>query len=183
MKKDRHWIWLEPEGLTPEEQAAIRANNQALEDKVWERNEAAYRRTGVDEATLAKCRRHRVQADARLYHITLKTDGTLVNPRGYPEEIVRHAIEYKGKQGARTRKSRREKRVHEIAEQLAREGKIGDPIRRRASKLLMELGEKPVCCICDRALTDQESIDRLIGPECWQDVLNWIEKIKTKAAA
>jgi Family of unknown function (DUF6011) len=164
-RKDKRWSWLEPDGLTPEEQEVIRANNQARLDKQWARDEPRYRNCGYDDALLAKLK---PQAEARLWNITLKADGTLVNPCGYPEEIVRHAIEYKGKQGARTRQRRREKLIHEIAAKAVRDEKTGP---------------RGNCIICNKRVDDPASIERGVGSDCWQNVLQRIESIQRKRAA
>lgn len=108
------------------------------------------------------------------YDVGILADGSLHNPRGYPPDIVREAVEAANarrdarrseaaKRAAKTRALRREKRVTEAAKRiLAGEG----------------IGESMHCEICGKALSDPESIKRGIGSECWQDVLTAISAWK-----
>lgn len=59
-----------------------------------------------------------------------------------------------------TRKRRRELKISSTAEAI-RVGKV--------------LGPRSSCVICGRGLADQHSIDRGIGSECWEGVLQIIE--------
>jgi hypothetical protein len=92
------------------------------------------------------------------------------NPNGYAEELVRTAVlaadarrherkSQAAKQSAATRQERRRDKVHIVA-------------KRSAAGL--STGPAKHCYICGRFLTDPVSIDRGIGSECWQDVLNAI---------
>jgi len=109
----------------------------------------------------------------RLLDVGLFEDGSLRNPNGYPEDVVRRGVEAaiarrttKRKAAAKAvgpRKWRHEQHVHEVAKKLLRSEKI-DPSQ--------------VCVICRKGLNDRESIQRGIGPECWQGVLSAIERIK-----
>lgn len=105
---------------------------------------------------------------ARLFDVGINDDGTLHNPNGYAPELVLAAIgaatarrdhrrfEAAAKAAA-TRRRRREKRVHEAAARI-------------------DVGPRQACYVCGRGLADEQSIDRGIGPECWQDVLELISR-------
>jgi hypothetical protein len=101
------------------------------------------------------------------YDVGMLADGTLYNRSGYPEDILRpivlEAIEQRkikrseaAKKAGKTRAIRREKLIYEIVEKL---------------NLGHKYGPRPHCIICKTALTDEQSIARGIGPECWQHVL------------
>ena len=108
----------------------------------------------------------------KLYEVGILPDGTLHNPRGYPEEDVRSAVvtanarrherrSLAAKKAAETRRQRTAKRVYAVAERL-----IGN----------CAVGARNTCAICRRRLSDQESIGRGIGSECWQDVLDELRR-------
>lgn len=110
----------------------------------------------------------------RLDSVGINADGTLHNPNGYPDEIVRAAVlaadgrrrerrSEGAKKAAETRRIRRQKRVYAAADLLVRTG---------------NLGPRTNCYICGRGLGDRQSIEHGIGSECWQDVLTVIEKRK-----
>jgi hypothetical protein len=112
----------------------------------------------------------------RLRDVGILLDGTLHNPNGYPDDDVRSAVlsadarlherrSDAAKKAVATRKIRTAKRVYAIAKRITLNG---EPIGPRAS-----------CIICGRGLGDQQSIDRGIGSECWQQVL---DEIKNQAA-
>jgi Family of unknown function (DUF6011) len=105
-----------------------------------------------------------------LYDVGVNPDGSLHNPNGYPADTVRAAIaaaeqrraarRSKGaKKAAETRRIRQDRRVHKIAQQLLDGHAIG-PARH--------------CVVCQRGLDDPESIQRGIGSECWQSILDRI---------
>lgn len=107
----------------------------------------------------------------RLYDIGINADGTLHNPNGYPDADVRAAIagaEERARQrrqeaaakAAVTRRRRRERKVYEVAQRIATGGTYGPAT---------------ACVICGRGLDDHQSIQRGIGSECWQFVLDLIE--------
>ena len=109
-----------------------------------------------------------------LYGIGIFKDGTLRNPMGYPEDRVRMVLDrlYEeerqrrskaAKQAAITRKRRQSKLIHEIAKGIA-EGR--------------NYGPRNQCVLCKRGLTDQESILRGVGSDCWQGVLAATEKMR-----
>jgi hypothetical protein len=64
------------------------------------------------------------------------------------------------------RAARREKNIHEAAAEYLRHN---------------QLGARSHCRICERRLTDEPSIQRGIGPECWDHILNRIEWLKSRA--
>jgi hypothetical protein len=112
-----------------------------------------------------------------LYEIGIYADGTLRNPRGYPEHQVREVLERVleedrkrrsdgAKRAAITRKRRQAKLIIETAKKIVEGAKIGP---------------RSNCVICGRSLGDPESIQRGIGSECWQGVLSAVEKHRDEA--
>ena len=110
-----------------------------------------------------------------LYDIGRYKDGTIRNPKGYPEGVVIRALDKAleqehqrrseaAKRAAVTRKRRHDKLVHEIAKKII----VGH-----------KYGPRNNCALCGRKLTDQESIYRGIGSECWQGVLSEIETVRS----
>lgn len=69
------------------------------------------------------------------------------------------------REGAKTRERRQNYRVWQAAKRYAAEQATGPRNR---------------CYVCGRGLSDQNSIERGIGPECWQDVLSAIQTIRSK---
>jgi hypothetical protein len=109
--------------------------------------------------------------EAKLYSVGILSDGTLQNPNGYPDDVVRAAVlaadkrwhEHRSraaKKAAATRERRRQKKVYSVARQFLSNGSIGP---------------RPNCAICGRGLSDQPSVARGIGPECWGDILRAME--------
>jgi hypothetical protein len=109
-----------------------------------------------------------------LYDIGRFSDGRIHNPKDYPEEVVVRALDnaleqdlVKRKEAARkaavTRKRRRAKLIWEIAKGIV-EGK--------------KYGPRQKCALCGKGLTDQQSIDRGIGSDCWQGVLSETERMR-----
>lgn len=64
---------------------------------------------------------------------------------------------------AQTRARRREKRVYAVVQQLLQSGRLAPSARCRA---------------CERVLDDQQSIDRGVGSECWQQLLELLEQAR-----
>ena len=106
-------------------------------------------------------------------------DGTFWNPNGYPEEDVRAAIRAvvsghleklsrAAKQAVETRRKRVEKKVYEVAQKIL-DGSPG-------------LGGRDSCYVCGKGFSDDKSIARGVGPECWQHVMARIERIRTGVA-
>jgi hypothetical protein len=105
-----------------------------------------------------------------LHHVGILPDGSLHNPNGYPDDVVRAAVlaadarhhtrrSEASKQAAITRRERQERLVYVIAKRIEQGG---------------HFGPRSKCAICRRVLTYPESIARGIGSECWQGVLEEI---------
>jgi hypothetical protein len=108
----------------------------------------------------------------KLYEVGILADGTLYNPRGYPDDVVRATVlaadadrhdrrSRAAKKAAATNAERRALKVRIIAERIA---------ARQAT------GPAHHCYVCGRQLTDQQSVNRGIGSECWQEVLTKVEE-------
>jgi hypothetical protein len=107
----------------------------------------------------------------RLRNVGTLDDGTLHNPNGYPEHVVRKAVwEANERRRARrseaarrageTRRRRQEKRVYDVAAEIVHGRRFGPSTH---------------CVICRKGLADGQSIERGIGSDCWQGVLAAIE--------
>ena len=105
-----------------------------------------------------------------LYDVGVNQDGSLHNPNGYPDETVRAAVEgaeerrrqHRSKaaqKAAATRRRRTQARTYEVARRIV-DGEV--------------FGPSDHCDLCGRGLADPESIERGIGSECWQFVLDII---------
>jgi hypothetical protein len=114
-----------------------------------------------------------------LFRVGMLADGSLHNPNGYDPDLVRTAVlaaierDHKrrsdgAKRAAKTRARRVEKMIHQAARQLIAREKF-EP--------------QDHCRICGKALTDSTAISRGIGPECWQQILDQIERLKADGAA
>ena len=107
----------------------------------------------------------------KLYDVGIRVDGTLHNPNGYPEDVVRRSLE------------ETLARYHEACSKAAKKAAVTRAIRRKnkinviAKSIAAKSGVKPGthCYVCGKSHTDAESIARGIGPECWQDVLQEVE--------
>jgi hypothetical protein len=110
--------------------------------------------------------------------VGVNEDGTLHNPNNYPAETVRAAItaaeerwhqrrSKAAKKAAETRRRRQERRVYEVAKSI---------------NAGTRYGPGNACVICKRGLGDPESIQRGIGSECWQDVLDKIQELIGRAS-
>lgn len=108
-----------------------------------------------------------------LYDVGIKADGTLHNPRGYPEDHLRTVIQgvqerlharrsAAAKKAAKTRADRKEKRVYAVVQRLKNDGTFIPA---------------PHCEICGKALDDTESRARGIGSDCWQQILQRLEAV------
>jgi hypothetical protein len=112
-----------------------------------------------------------------LFNVGILEDGSLHNPRGYPDDIVRAAVlvadarrherrSQAAKAAGETRRRRRQQRTHEAARAIvARHG----------------VQPSHNCFICGRGLADHVSIARGIGSECWQGVLSTVEALRGNA--
>ena len=118
--------------------------------------------------------------EQRLFNVGIENDGSLHNPNGYPEDLVRSAVmaaDARGKErrsqaakkAGATRKLRTAKKVYSVARHLTLNG--------------VPIGPRNSCVICGRGLGDQQSIGRGIGSECWQSVLDEIERLALEKPA
>jgi Family of unknown function (DUF6011) len=107
-----------------------------------------------------------------LRDVGILADGTLHNPNGYPEDIVRLAImealerqkkrrSDAAKRAAKTRAIRMEKKVYEVVQKIGLGHKYGPASR---------------CYICLKGLDDPQSIERGIGSDCWQRVMELLSR-------
>jgi hypothetical protein len=115
----------------------------------------------------------------KLHDVGILADGTLHNPRGYPDDLVRQCVlaadercrqarSEAAKKAAVTRARRRERKVYIAAEKIV-QGHV--------------YGPRAHCVICGKGVSDPPSIERGIGSDCWQDVLKQLEKRKAARAA
>ena len=109
----------------------------------------------------------------QLLNIGIAADGSLVNPNGYPEAVVRAAVE-----GAEARRAERRKRAAAKAVET-RKRRQERRIYAIARKLLAKasIGPRVTCASCARALEDPISVERGIGPECLERVKAAIESL------
>lgn len=113
---------------------------------------------------------------SRLLDVGILNDGTLWNPNGYPDDIVRAAVT-----AADTKR-------HERASEAAKKASVTR--QRRQEKKTLEaarrilaghgIGARHSCAICGRSLDDPASIERGVGSECWQDLLAVVERLKPR---
>ena len=107
----------------------------------------------------------------RLLDIGVLDDGSVHNPNGYPDALVRAAVQAAearvsqrlsraAVKGAVTRRRRVERNVYAVTQGL-REGRV--------------YGPRGSCVICGKGLSDVESVERGIGSECWQRMLKVVE--------
>ena len=113
-----------------------------------------------------------------LYDVWIEPDGSIHNPRGYPEELARAAavmadarkaerLAEARRRGVKKRQERQAARIHEAARRIVAEEGIG---------------QRTHCYCCRKYLTDPMSIERGIGPECWQHVLDAVAYRQRKRA-
>jgi Family of unknown function (DUF6011) len=111
-----------------------------------------------------------------LHQVGILADGTLYNPRGYPDDLVREAVlaanessrvsrSKAAKKAASTRAARLERLVYKVVQKL---------------KLGHKFGPCTHCVICGKGLDDPVSIERGIGSDCWQRVLQAISEDQKK---
>jgi len=103
----------------------------------------------------------------KLHDVGVNPDGSLHNPNGYPDDVVRAAVagaderchqrrSTAAAKAAETRRRRQDKRVYDTARRITNgEG----------------FGPRDNCVICGRGLGDAHSVRRGVGSECWQSVL------------
>jgi hypothetical protein len=105
------------------------------------------------------------------FSIGILPDGTLHNPKGYPESEVRAAVAAADARRHESRSNAAKKAVATRANRVRL--RVNYAAQRTAAG--MGIGNRTNCYICSRALSDPESTKRGIGPECWQDVLHEFE--------
>lgn len=118
-----------------------------------------------------------------LFDVGILADGTLHNPNGYPEDVVRCAVQ--------AADARRHERHSQAATKAAvtrasrREKKITQAVKRLMAGLAALDDAKPHnnCRICGKSITDADSRLRGIGPECWQDILRMVERDRATPGA
>lgn len=99
-----------------------------------------------------------------LRDVGVASDGTLHNPHGYPEDVVRAAI---AEAEARAKERRRAGARKAVATRRARtEFLYYDTARRLIAGEVF--GPATHCRICGRHFSDPHSVQRGVGPECWQ---------------
>ena len=114
----------------------------------------------------------------RLYAVGINADGTLINPNGYPEGQARAAAlaaderwhqkrSAASKRAAETRRMRQERRTHEAAHLILKGEGVGRQRR---------------CYVCTKKLRDHVSVERGIGSECWQRILDLVERLREEHA-
>ena len=103
----------------------------------------------------------------RLRDVGVQPDGTLHNPHGYPDALVRKAV---AAADAR-RHARRSAAATRAA--VTRQRRMAQRVYAAARLILLRrpVGPRGTCYICDRTLDDPASIARGIGSECWEKVL------------
>jgi hypothetical protein len=105
----------------------------------------------------------------KLYDVGILADGSLHNPNGYRDDVVRARVQAANerlrqrrseaaKKAAVTRRERQERKVYRVVADLRNSGKLPGP--------------RGHCYICGKGLDDPESIERGIGSDCWQAVLS-----------
>ena len=108
-----------------------------------------------------------------LYDVGILEDGTLHNPRGYPEQDVRAAVQ----SAIERRQIRRSKAARQAAETRSKRRRLRIQLISRKLAEGQGIGNRSSCAICGRALADPTSIERGIGSECWQDILEALQQI------
>jgi hypothetical protein len=81
------------------------------------------------------------------------------------EEIVQQRRHAAAKAAAVTRQERHEKKVHDVAKRI-----IGG----------WQVGNRNTCAICEKELSDPPSIERGIGPECWDHLMDRIDWVRRR---
>jgi hypothetical protein len=85
--------------------------------------------------------------------------------QGIKEDLKKAKRSGRAKQAARTRVKRQNMRIYERARDLV------------AGRLVLT-GHSTHCRICGKALTDEPSRSREVGPECWARVMQTVEAVK-----
>jgi uncharacterized protein DUF6011 len=110
----------------------------------------------------------------RLFDVGINDDGTLHNPKGYPDDVVRAAV-----QAADARRHERRSKAAKVAA-VTRRKRQAHQVYWAAKRTLDRhpLGPRKHCAICSRSLDDPASIERGIGSECWESVLTAITAMR-----
>lgn len=113
----------------------------------------------------------------KLKDVGILADGSLHNPDGYPDDLVRQCVlaadeaahqwrSKTAKKAAVTRAKRREQKVYIAPEKIVKGHACGP---------------RTHCFICGKGVSDPPSIERGIGSDCWQDVLKQLSCRSGKA--
>ena len=115
----------------------------------------------------------------KLRDVGILPDGTLHNPNNYPEDLVRETIA----SAERRRHERRSNAAKQAA--ITREKPKQLMVWKVARRLLRseQIKPSPNCVICGKGLGDRELIERSIGSDCWQHVLQAITELREGSAA
>jgi hypothetical protein len=109
---------------------------------------------------------HRTLRAGGFGYVDIRCDGTLSNPKGYPEAEARAAIE----EAAVQKRAAIEQSIRDGVETRAwrRQSALWQAVKAwRSGKLT----PGRACRVCDKELTDPPSIARSIGPCCWEHIL------------
>ena len=115
-----------------------------------------------------------------LYDVGIRQDGSLHNPNNYPDDLVRKSIagavrrqherrSNAAKQAATTREKRKQLMVWKVAQAS---------VAKRTVQAKPELWD-----LAARGSAIVKSIERSIGSDCWQHVLQAITKLREGSAA
>lgn len=103
-----------------------------------------------------------------LYSVGIFRDGSLWNPNGYPEDKVREAVLAANER----RRVERSKAAQEGAKvRAARQQRQTAALVRRYLAGEHIFGPLIHCAICGKAIDDRQSIERGVGSDCWQKLL------------
>jgi hypothetical protein len=111
-----------------------------------------------------------------LRRVGVLADGSVWNPEGHDEQLLRQAVAIadvfmkEKRHQAAMKASETRRRRHDInLDKLARKYLAGNVF-----------GPQHNCACCDKALTDQISILRGIGSECWGHLMSRCETLKAE---
>lgn len=104
--------------------------------------------------------------------VGILADGTLHNPNGYPEDVVRASVLAAIEQERDSRSQAAKKAA--VTRSIRRKRKIYETVRKLG--LGHKFGPRTHCMLCNTEMSDPESIDRGIGSDCWQDVMQAMQE-------
>jgi hypothetical protein len=111
-----------------------------------------------------------------LHNVGILADGTLHNPNNYPEDLARRAV-----QAAEARRhNQRKAAAQKAASTRARRHALKVTKIAQAIVAGHRFGPAEHCVICRKALSDEASMGRGIGSDCWQDLLRRITEIRAE---